>query len=133
MRVLLDTNICIYIIKNKPPEVRARFEKYDLGDIGVSTITIAELEYGVKKSQQPGKNAQALEAFLLPLEFLHFDDKSAISYGSLRAFLEREGKTIGSMDMLIAAQAIAHNLLLVTHNLKEFDRIPDLKCESWVS
>lgn len=133
MRILLDTNICIYLIKNKPPQVRRCFEEYKIGEIGVSSITIAELEYGVRKSSAPEKNARALEAFLLPLEFLDFDYKSAQAYGGLRAALERIGKPIGSMDMLIAGQAIAHNLLLITHNLKEFERVPGLRCESWVA
>lgn len=133
MRILLDTNICIYMIKNRPPEVREHFEKYEVGDIGVSTITVAELACGVRKSRAIEKNAQALEAFLLPLEFLPFDYDSAKTYGELWAFLEREGKPGGSMDMLIAAQALAHDCTLVTHNLKEFARIPLLKCETWAS
>lgn len=132
MRILLDTNICIYMIKNHPPEVRQHFELYSIGEIGVSTITIAELEYGVQKSKAKEKNRNALTAFLLPLEFLPFDDVSANAYGKIRAQLEQAGAPIGAMDMLIAAQAIAHNYTLVTHNLKEFSRVPDLRCKSWV-
>lgn len=132
MRILLDTNICIYMIKNKPPEVRKHFEKYSIGDIGISTITIAELEYGVQKSKAKEKNSNALQAFLMPLEFLPFDDASARTYGKIRAELEQAGKPIGCMDMLIAAQAVAHNCILVTHNLKEFARIENLRCETWI-
>jgi tRNA(fMet)-specific endonuclease VapC len=132
MKVLLDTNICIYMIKNKPPEIRKHFERFVSGDIGVSSITVAELRYGVEKSVAKGKNALALEAFLLPLEVVPFDLDSALAYGKIRAELERQGKPIGGMDMLIAAQAIAQGLTLITHNLKEFQRIFGLNCETWV-
>jgi tRNA(fMet)-specific endonuclease VapC len=132
MRVLLDTNICIYMIKNKPPEVRKHFEQFVPGDIAISSITVAELQYGVQKSMAKEKNALALESFLLPLEIVPFDTESALAYGKIRAELERWGKLIGSMDMLIAAQAIAQDFTLITHNLKEFDRIPGLRCETWV-
>lgn len=132
MRVLLDTNICIYMIKNKPPEVRAHFERFVPGDIAISTITVAELQYGVAKSAAKEKNALALETFLLPLEIVPFDRDSALAYGKIRAGLERQGTPIGSMDMLIAAQAIAQGFTLVTHNLKEFNRVPGLTCESWI-
>ena len=133
MRVLLDTNICIYMIKNKPPEVRKHFEQLVPGDIGISSITVAELQYGVEKNAAREKNALALEAFLLPLEIAQFDTESALTYGKIRAELERQDKSIGSMDMLIAAQAIAQGFTLITHNLKKFDRVPGLKCETWVN
>ena len=133
MRVLLDTNICIYMIKNKPPEVRKHFEQFVPGDIAISSITVAELQYGVEKSAARDKNALALEAFLLPLEIAPFDTESALAYGKIRAELEKQGKPIGSMDMLIAAQAIAQGFTLITHNLKEFERVPGLKCETWAN
>lgn len=133
MRVLLDTNICIYMIKNKPPEVRKHFEQFVPGDIAISSIAVAELQYGVEKSAAREKNALALEAFLLPLEIASFDAESALVYGKIRAELEKQGKPIGSMDMLIAAQAMAQGFTLITHNLKEFDRIPGLRCEIWVN
>lgn len=133
MKAILDTNICIYMIKNRPPEVREHFERFAPGDIAISSITVAELQYGVEKSAAREKNARALEAFLLPLEILPFDLDSAIAYGHIRAELERQGKPIGGMDMLIAAQAIAHDCTLITHNLKEFQRIPELQCETWVN
>lgn len=132
MKVLLDTNICIYLIKNRPPEVRKHFERFLPGDIAISSITVAELQYGVEKSTAKEKNALALEAFLLPLEIAPFDFKSALAYGKIRAELERQGRPIGSLDMLIAAQAIAQDLTLVTHNLKEFARVPGLACETWL-
>ena len=133
MRVLLDTTICIYMIKNRPPEVRKHFEQFVPGDIAISSITVAELHYGVEKSTSREKNALALEAFLLPLELALFDAESALVYGKIRAALERQGAPIGGMDMLIAAQAIAQGFTLVTHNLKEFNRVPGLKCETWVN
>ena len=133
MRVLLDTNICIYMIKNRPPEVRKHFEQFLPGDIAISSITVAELQYGVEKSVAIEKNARALEAFLLPLELAAFDTDSALVYGKIREALERQGTPIGGMDMLIAAQAIAHNFTLITHNLKEFDQVPGLRCETWVN
>ena len=133
MRVLLDTNICIYMIKNKPPEVRKHFERFVPGDIAISSITVGEMQYGVEKSAAREKNALALEAFLLPLEIASFDTDSALVYGKIRAELERQGRSIGGMDMLIAAQAIAQGFTLVTHNLKEFERVAALKCETWVN
>lgn len=132
MKILLDTNICVYMIKNKPIIVRERFERFVSGDIAVSSITAAELQYGVEKSAAKEKNALALGAFLLPLEIVPFDLNSALVYGKIRAELERQGKPIGGMDMLIAAQAIAQGLTLITHNLKEFQRISGLNCETWV-
>lgn len=133
MRVLLDTNICIYMIKNRPPEVRKHFEQFVPGDIAISSITVAELQYRVEKSIAREKNTLALEAFLLPLEIAPFDAESALVYGKIRAELERQGKSVGSMDMLIAAQAMAKDYTLITHNLKEFERIPGLRCETWVN
>ena len=93
--------------RNKPPEVRKHFEQFVPGDIAISSITVAELQYGVEKSAAREKNALALEAFLLPLEIASFDTESALAYGKIRADLEIQGTPIGSMDMLIAAQAIA--------------------------
>ena len=133
MKLLLDTNICIYLIKNRPPEVKKYFENLAVGEVGLSTISFAELQYGVAKSKAAEKNARALEAFILPLEILPFDSEAAAVYGRLGAALERQGRVIGSLDLLIAAQALAGDLTLITHNLKEFDRVPGLKCETWVN
>ena len=132
MKILLDTNICIYMIKNNPPEVRQHFQDVAPGDVYISSVTIAELQYGIEKSSAKEKNAMALEAFLLPLVILPFDLDAALVYGKIRTFLERQGTPIGGMDMLIAAQAIAHNFTLITHNIKEFQRIPNLQCKTWV-
>ena len=132
MQVLLDTNICRYMIKNNPPEVRQRFCAFLPGDIAISAITVAELWSGVEKSAAREKNAQALEAFLLPLEIIPFDLDAAIAYGQIRTSLDRQGQPIGGMDMLIAAQALACKVTLITNNLKEFQKIPNLACATWV-
>jgi len=132
MTYLLDASLCIYCIKHNPAAVRRRFESLSFGDMTISAITVAELEYGVAKSSARERNAQALEAFLLPLEVLPFDADAAAAYGLIRTGLERRGEIIGSMDMLIAAQALAAGLVVVTNNLREFERIPGLYCENWV-
>ncbi|NJN12003.1 MAG: type II toxin-antitoxin system VapC family toxin [Richelia sp. RM2_1_2] len=132
MRFLLDTNICVYIIKNKPPQVLAKFKTLDISDVGISSITVAELEYGVYKSQRQEQNHAALSQFLIPLEILPFDEQATQTYGRIRAELERQGIVIGSMDMLIASQAISLGLILVTNNVRELSRIPELVLENWV-
>ncbi len=132
MKFLLDTNIYIYMIKQKPPEVLQRFNIYQVGDIGVSSITVAELEFGVQKSQFPTKNKQALTQFLLPLTIVDFDRGAAIVYGDIRARLEKQGKPIGSLDTLIAAHALSLQVTLVTNNVKEFSRVQNLKLDNWV-
>jgi len=131
MNYLLDTNICIYIIKQKPQLVLHRFANISPLNIGVSTITVAELEYGVQKSLYPQKNKAALQKFLSPLNIYDFDINATILYGKLRAKLESTGTTIGSLDMLIAAHALSLNNTLVTNNEKEFNRIDKLLIENW--
>lgn len=132
MKYLLDTNICIYIIKKKPEKVLNRFSKLKPGDVGVSTITIAELYYGVAKSSKPNQNTIALQEFLQPLIILDFTSEDSIAYGRIRSELEAEGKLIGAMDLLIASIAFSRSLILVTNNEKEFNRVKDLKVENWV-
>jgi len=133
MKYLLDTNICIYTIKQKPEEVFDRFRQLEVGDAGISTITLSELYYGAEKSANPAKNKLALEQFLIPLDIIDFDFKAAIVYGQIRADLERMGLPIGSLDLLIAAHAKSMNLTVVTNNEKEFKRVEGLKVENWVS
>ena len=133
MRFLLDTNMCIYIIKQKPTEVLQRFNTYQVGDIGISTITVAELEFGVQKSQFPERNQQALAQFLLPLTIVDFNRAAAMLYGDLRATLEKQGTPIGSLDTLIAAHALSLQVTLITNNLKEFSRVPNLRLDNWVN
>ena len=129
--ILLDTNICIYIINTRPPEVLARFHQFRLGEIGASSVVAAELAYGVAKSGSE-RNRKALEMFLAPLEIIPFDEKAIWAYGELRADLERQGQLIGSLDTLIAAHALSLNALLVTNNTREFSRVKDLRLENWV-
>lgn len=132
MKVMLDTNICIYLIKQQPPSVLERFLSHPVGDIGISSITVAELAYGVSKSQHPAKNRLALEQFLVPLDVAAFDQDAANSYGRLRAQLEQKGSPIGSMDLLIAAHALSLGVRLVTNNQREFRRVPGLRLDNWV-
>ena len=132
MQYMLDTNICIYIIKEKPPNVIERFLQTDVSQIGISSITLSELLYGVSKSSKPEQNQIALAQFAAPLEILPYDDAAAQYYGDLRAELEKQGTPIGSLDMLIAAHAISLGSVLITNNEREFIRIPNLKIENWV-
>lgn len=132
MRFLLDTNTYIYIIKRKPSQVFKRFQKLEITEVGISSISIAELEYGVYKSQRKEQNRIALSQFLIPLEILPFDEQAAQTYGRIRAELECQGIVIGSMDMLIASQAMSLGLTLVTNNVRELARIPGLVLENWV-
>ncbi|MEH2267390.1 MAG: type II toxin-antitoxin system VapC family toxin [Nostoc sp.] len=132
MRYLLDTNICIYLIKQKPQKVLDKFQTLSISDVGISPITVAELEYGVAKSQQQEKNRIALMQFLLPLEIVEFNQASARIYGSIRSDLESKGLIIGAMDMLIASHALSLGVTLVTNNVREFSRIPTLLLENWV-
>ena len=131
MKYLLDTNICIYLIKQNPAKVLKHFKSHAIGDIGISSITLAELRYGVSRSRHIEKNQQALDEFILPLEIADFDEKAAQEYGAIRAELERAGKPIGSMDMLIGAHAHALGVILVTNNTKHFRRIEELMIENW--
>lgn len=133
MKYLLDTDICIYLIKEKPHSLVKKFQKIKMGEIGISVITQAELEYGVQKSQFQHRNKIALAEFLAPLEMCAFEEDAAQEYGKIRAHLERKGTPIGSFDLLIAAQAKAKKCILVTNNEREFKRIPDLKIENWAS
>jgi tRNA(fMet)-specific endonuclease VapC len=131
MKYMLDTNICIYLIKQKPPKVLKYFKTHAVGDIGISSITLAELRYGVSKSEHIEKNRQALDDFVLPLEIADFDEKAAEDYGAIRAGLEKAGKPIGSMDLLIGAHALALGAVLVTNNTKESKQIKNLKIADW--
>jgi len=132
MKYMLDTNICIYLIKNKPVHVLAHLQKLNISEIGISSITLSELEYGVEKSLQKEQNKIALAKFTAPLEILPYDNLAATAYGKVRAYLEKRGTPIGALDILIAAHAISLNLILVANNEKEFRKIPSLKFENWV-
>ena len=131
MRFMLDTNICIYLIKKKPIKVLSKLRRYAISDVCISSITLAELEYGVEKSSQPERNRDALNSFVAPLEIVPFDEVAASCYGGIRSELEKKGRTIGSMDLLIAAHAKALSFTLVSNNIREFRRIPKLILENW--
>jgi len=132
MRYLLDTDISIYLLRKTSLNVIKRFGQLTPGDIAISTITIAELYYGAEKSEHLQQNLTAIENFISPLVILHFDKTAARHYGRIRKHLEASGKLIGSMDMQIAAVALAANLIVVTNNVREFKRVPALKVENWI-
>ncbi|WP_353571900.1 type II toxin-antitoxin system VapC family toxin [Candidatus Albibeggiatoa sp. nov. BB20] len=132
MKYMLDTNICIYIIKRKPAWVFEKFKQFQTKEIGISSITVSELQYGVEKSQHTQKNQRALNHFLLPLTVLSYDRDVADYYGKVRTTLETKGNIIGSLDLMIAAHALKYNVTLVTNNTKEFNRVIGLKLENWI-
>jgi tRNA(fMet)-specific endonuclease VapC len=131
LRRLLDTNVCIHVIRRRPQTVLRRFEDYGIGEVGVSSVTVAELRYGAEKSSRPEQNLEALGRFLLPLEVLVFGGEAAAAYGQVRAGLERAGTPIGPLDTLIAAHAVSVSVTLVTNNTREFRRVPGLEIEDW--
>lgn len=133
MKLMLDTNICIYIIKQQPASVLQHFLEYQVGDIGISSITLSELRYGVAKSKHRDKNTKALDEFIIPLDIASFDEEAALAYGDIRSDLEKAGTPIGAMDMLIAAHAKSLGVALVTNNTREFSRIPGLDVIDWTT
>ena len=128
---MLDTNICIYAMKNKPEHVLQRLKEEINDGVCISSITLAELEFGMKHSSNPAKNEQALLRFLLPFTILPFDALAAFEYGEIRQYLQEKGTPIGPLDMLIAAHARSENMVLVTNNVREFERVPELEVENW--
>ncbi len=132
MNYLLDTNICIYLIKKKPESVFKRLQEITLDKIFISSITVAELQYGVRKSAYPEKNKIALDEFLKVFNVSSFDTEAAIEYGTIRSSLEKKGTPIGPLDTLIAAHAKSLGMTLVTNNPNEFKRVEDLVVENWV-
>lgn len=132
VRYLLDTNICIYLINGGHPEILARLSQCQLGGVALSSVTVFELQYGISKSKRKEQNKLALLKFLTPFEILDFDAEAAEIAGGIRADLEALGKSIGPYDLLLAAQALKDSVILVTHNLREFERVPHLDLEDWV-
>ncbi len=132
MNFLIDTNICIYIMNNQPVEVIQKFKRFDVGALGVSSITVSELQYGVAKSRRQQENQQRLNEFLVPFAILPYDELAAKHYGEIRTHLEKNGDLIGPLDLLIAAHALSRDLVLVSNNGREFERVPNLKVENWV-
>ena len=131
MTYMLDTNICIYAMKKKPETVLQRLRAELDNGICISSITLAELEYGMRHSSNPAKNEQALLRFLTPLSILPFGPAAASEYGAIRACLQSQGTPIGPLDMLIAGHSRAEKMILVTNNVREFGRVPGLELENW--
>ena len=132
MKYLIDTNICIYIMNKRPARIIEKFRQFELGEIGISTITASELQYGVSKSIHRKKNQKRLEQFMAPFEILAYDEMAAKEYGDIRFLLEKNGQPIGPLDVLIAAHALSRNLVLVTNNDQEFKRVKNLQVENWI-
>ncbi len=131
LRYMLDTNICIYVIKNRPAAARQRFNQY--GDqLCISSVTLAELLYGAEKSAKVAHNLSVIEAFAARLEVLPFAEKAAAHYGQIRSALELAGTPIGPYDMMIAGHARSEGLVLVSNNCREFERIDGLRLENWI-
>ncbi len=131
LQYLMDTDVCIDIIRSKSDSIMRKVCAQELEQLSVSTVTIAELEVGVAKSSKSEQAAIALSQFLQPMRVRDFDARAARTYGIIRAKLERAGQRIGILDMFIAAQALTDNLVLITNNYREFKRVEGLCTESW--
>lgn len=129
---MLDTNICIELLRSGAAQVASRMQKHEIDDIVISSITLAELRYGVAKSARPAHHQTLLIGFCAPLAILPFDDRAAETYGRVRTELESAGTPIGPLDTLIGAHAVALNMTLVTNNEREFSRIGGLLVENWI-
>jgi len=131
VKILLDTDICIYAINRKRPEILERVRDYQIGEVGISSITYAELRFGVENSNRVDDNMGRLERFVLPLEIIPFDAEAGRHYGRIRTDLKRAGNPIGSNDLLIAAHVLSLEATLVTNNIREFERVAGLRIEKW--
>jgi tRNA(fMet)-specific endonuclease VapC len=132
MKVLLDTDTCIHLIRYQPATMLQRLKRYAPGDVGISTITLAELSFGAAKGLQQERNKAALDGFTAALEIVPFDAAAAAAYGAVRALLEVSGTRIGALDTLIGAHALSRKVTLVTHNTRDFSRIAGLRLADWV-
>lgn len=130
LKYMLDTNICIYTIKNKPTQVRETFKRHQ-EQLCISTVTLMELIYGAEKSTNPERNLQSIEGFAARLEVLQYDADAAAHTGQLRAELAKAGTPIGPYDQMIAGHARSRGLVVVTNNIREFERVPGLRIEDW--
>jgi tRNA(fMet)-specific endonuclease VapC len=132
LRYMLDTNICIYVIKNRPAQLRERFNNI-ADQLCISVVTLAELIYGAEKSARPHENLAVVEQFCARLDVLAFAERAASHYGQLWADIERAGQPVGIHDMMIGGHARSEGLTVVTNNLREFQRMPGLRLENWLS
>ena len=131
MKYLLDTDICIYLMNRHPQSLIDRIKQEQAGDIGISAITLSELQFGVSKSANKVKNQQRLDEFLMPFSLLDYPQNASKIYGEIRAYLQAKGQLIGPLDLLIVTHALSELLILITNNLDEFKRVPKLKVENW--
>ena len=129
---LLDTNICIYIMKNKYQTLTQKVLSFNPSDLCISSITVFELEYGAAKSNWGERTKQSIKMFLAPFNILDFDSNDAAATGMIRGYLEKQGTPIGPYDVQIAGQAVSRSMVLVSHNMDEFTRVPLLNVEDWV-
>ena len=133
MKYLVDTNVCIFLMKNTYPAMTRRFLSMDPSDFYISSVTLYELVYGAEKSKWGERNRNNLMLFLSPFSIIPFDCNDAYYAGKIRNYLEEKGTMIGPYDVQIAAQGLARNLIVLTHNTDEFRRVPELKTEDWVA
>lgn len=131
LKFMLDTNIIIYVMKNRPKQVKDRFKLHS-GQMCISSVTLGELVFGAEHSQQTDRNLADIEEMTARIEVLPFEDKAAYHFGRIRSDLYRMGRPIGPYDMMIAGHARASAMILVTNNVKEFERVPGLQVENWV-
>ncbi len=132
IRYMLDTDTCIYVINNRPPEIRTAFSE-NAEQLSISAITLAELRHGAEKSKHPVQSRRRVEDFILRLQVLEYGRKAAIHYGDIKAGLEQKGALIGPNDLFIASHARSESLILVTNNLSEFRRVQGLLVENWLN
>jgi tRNA(fMet)-specific endonuclease VapC len=132
-RFMLDTSICVELLRGRAPAVLARMRSLDVDEVTISSITLAELQYGVAKSANPARHEVLLAEFCAPLDILPFDALAAETYGRTRTAIERNGTPIGPLDALIASHALSLHVTLVTNNDREFRRVPGLRVEKWTT
>jgi tRNA(fMet)-specific endonuclease VapC len=131
VKYLLDTSVCVELIRGRNERLVKRFVQRPTNDFALSVISLAELQYGAEKSGRPAHQREKLQKFLTPLTIVDFDCDASEAYGRIRMHLESAGTPIGALDTLIAAQAVSRDLVLLTRNLKEFRRVPELRAEDW--
>jgi len=132
MKWMLDTDACIAIIKREPQKALRKLQGKSIGQVGISSVTLSELTFGAEASARPEQNLEALREFLFPLEITPYDETCAFRYGSVRAKLKKKGRPIGSLDTMIAAHALALDVILVTHNTREFGQVEGLQLQDWL-